>query len=955
MGIVKNHTRTNVHNTYYMYLPDHEQMTNDSSLIKELDDSTYESLLTQAGLLLYSINFSSQAWQGKGNILKLTGEEADVFKHYTFEQYINRIHPDDKEKFLSIHNEARSQKGNYSITYRFRRKDGSYAFFLDNGCYQCNDSETPLAIGLISDASSLVNLQKIIDIKVRIQNLFNQIANIAHEVDSAEELVLRSLKYICEHTGWPLAHAIIFQELNHSIKMSPSIIFSGDPQQYLQLINHFHAHHSQVTLTVDHQQVINAKKARWIKDIHLREDYPHHQLLLDTGLQHLILIPLLFSGKVVGIIEFYAYHIEGQDEWISELMEQMGNQLGLIIELKASIEQLRKLSMAIEQNFTSIEITDANGIIEYVNPIFTQVTGYSAEEIIGKKPSILKSGIHTPEFYKQLWQTISSGNLWQGEICNRRKDGSLYWEQVTISPVKNARQEIINYVAVKIDITAKRQYEEQLKKAKEEAEAANRAKSEFLANMSHEIRTPMNAILGFTEVLSQKIVDEQLKSYLDSIKSSGKNLLTLINDVLDLSKIEAGKMKLSREFIDPFVLFKDVEYLFSLRAQEKGLDFKVIIDLNLPSGIEVDEVRLRQILINLIGNAIKFTEKGSVMAYVSTFPHSSELVDLKIEVKDTGIGIDPQHLQKIFEPFTQLENASTKRFGGTGLGLSITKRLVDLMGGEIAVESELNKGTTFTVVFKRLRCTSRHQQNLEMIDIDPRKIKFQPAIVIIADDVDTNRQYLKTVMQDTNLEVVESTNGIETFELAKNRRPQLIITDLKMPGMNGFELLSKIRNEPLTRHIPIIATTATASIEEQDKLKVHHFDGILIKPIQVNDVYIELMRFLAHEIIEDDNKESLSDIAIVAKTDSDIRVVKAILENELMTIWKNFEEQQPLTEVEHFATQIKELGKKYELEILISYGNRLLMAVNNFDIEQMLKILSDYPKLLNTFKVVTED
>ncbi|MGC8802976.1 MAG: ATP-binding protein, partial [Bacteroidales bacterium] len=392
-----------------------------------------------------------------------------------------------------------------------------------------------------------------------------------------------------------------------------------------------------------------------------------------------------------------------------------------------------------------------------------------------------------------------------------------------------------------------------------------------------------------------------------------------------------------------------------LRAQEKGLDFKVITDLNLPMGIEIDEVRLRQILINLIGNAIKFTEKGSVRVHVSTLPTSTEHVDLKIEVKDTGIGIDPQHLQKIFEPFTQLENASTKRFGGTGLGLSITKRLVDLMGGEISVESEPNKGTTFTVLFKRQPCTSRHQQNLEMININPQKIKFHPALVIIADDVDNNRKYLKTVIQDTNLEVVESTNGLETFELARGRRPQLIISDLKMPGLNGFELLSKLRNDPLTRHIPVIATTATASIEEQDKLKVHRFDGILIKPIQVNDVYIELMRFLPHEIEEDDAKENTNDIAIVARVDSDIRVVKAILENELMTLWKNFEEQQPLAEVENFASQIRELGKKYELEILISYGNRLLMAVNNFDIDQMLKILADYPKLLSTFKVVTED
>jgi len=937
-----------------MYLSNPDQMLNESSSIKGLTNSMDERLLFQAGLILYVYYPSSQQWEGKGNFQKITGEEALDLSHYSFERFIERIHPDDKEKFLLTHNEARGGLTSYSVHYRFKKKDGSYSHLSDNGCYYTDAEKVPYAMGIISDVTPLINAQKINEAKIRVQHLFNQIAARAHEVDSAEELILHSIRQISEFTHWPLAHVIIFQELNHSLKISPSIVYSSSPQQYLPLIELFHQ--STPALSEYHPQVITEKKALRIKDIPLQKHYPYQQLISEAGLKQLILFPLIFSNRVVGIIEFYVGESEQPEEWMSELMEQISTQLGIIVELKASIEQLRKLSMAIEQNFTSIEITDANGIIEYVNPIFMQVTGYTADEVIGKKPSILKSGIHPPEFYEQLWQTIASGNRWQGEICNRRKDGSLFWEQVTISPVKNARQEIINYVAVKFDITAKRQYEEQLRKAKEEADAANRAKSEFLANMSHEIRTPMNAILGFTEVLSQKITDEQLKSYLDSIKSSGKSLLTLINDVLDLSKIEAGKMKLSREFIDPFVLFKDVEYLFSLRAQEKGLEFKVITDLNIPMGIEIDEVRLRQILINLIGNAIKFTEKGSVIVHVSAFPISTERVDLKITVKDTGIGIEPQHLQKIFEPFTQLESASTKRFGGTGLGLTITRRLVDLMGGEISVESELNKGTVFTVLLKNIPCTSRRQQNMEMTNIDPRRIKFHPALVIIADDVDNNRKYLKTVIQDTQLEVLESINGMETFELAKARRPQLIITDLKMPGLNGFELLSKLRNDPLTRHIPVIATTASASIEEQDKLKVHRFDGILIKPIQINDVYIELMRFLPHEIIEEDgNKDNTADIAIVAKTDSDIRVVKAILESEMMTLWKNFEEQQPLSEVESFASQIKELGKKYDLEILISYGNRLLMAVNNFDIDLMLKILADYPKLLNTFKVVTEE
>jgi CheY-like chemotaxis protein len=256
---------------------------------------------------------------------------------------------------------------------------------------------------------------------------------------------------------------------------------------------------------------------------------------------------------------------------------------------------------------------------------------------------------------------------------------------------------------------------------------------------------------------------------------------------------------------------------------------------------------------------------------------------------------------------------------------------------------------------KEIKSSFLKQLSTELLTINPHKIDFKPAIILLADDVENNRKYFKSVLQDTCLTILESSNGLETFSMAQIYHPDIIITDLKMPGCDGFELLAKIRADESLKNTVVVATTASASIEERDKLKVHNFDGILIKPIQVNDVYMELMRVLPHEIINDfEDVISEGEIAISAIPDADSRVVKMILEHELMDVWGTFKEQQPLEDVEDFAKKIRDLGKNYNLEILISYGNRLLTSINNFDIDTMSKTLSDFPKLLNTFIMVNE-
>jgi len=355
-------------------------------------------------------------------------------------------------------------------------------------------------------------------------------------------------------------------------------------------------------------------------------------------------------------------------------------------------KQLRTLSIAVEQSANTILITDTEGRITFANKAFERTTGYTVEEAVGEKPSILKSGAQRREVYDGLWSTISSGGVWHGEFLNKRKDGTTYWEEAVITPIKDEKNELIAYLAVKEDITRRKSAEEEMIRAKQEAETANRLKSEFLANMSHEIRTPMNAIIGFTDLLLDGEEDREKQAQLNIIRKSGKNLLNLINDILDFSRIEAGKVSIERSNLNLHRTLNHIKKMYDVAAQEKGLDFYLSIGKEVPERVSGDELRLNQILLNIVSNGFKFTEKGSVRINCSyKRPH------LFVSVTDTGIGIPEEKYETIFSAFEQADSTMERQFGGTGLGLAISRRLAALMNGTITLRSEVGKGSTFIV------------------------------------------------------------------------------------------------------------------------------------------------------------------------------------------------------------------------------------------------------------------
>ncbi len=494
-------------------------------------------------------------------------------------------------------------------------------------------------------------------------------------------------------------------------------------------------------------------------------------------------------------------------------------------------------------------------------------------------------------------------------------------------------------------------------------DAANKAKSEFLANMSHEIRTPMNAVLGYAELLGSLIEDKNQRDYLESIKSSGKSLLTLINDILDLSKIEAGRLELQFDFVNARNFFAEFERIFSLRVSEKGLKFILDVASGTPQGIYIDDTRLRQIILNLIGNAVKFTDQGNIKLKVYTenpqivnHPNNKtdEFIDLLIEVSDTGIGISKEQQNEIFQPFIQGQGQKVKDYGGTGLGLAITNRLVQLMNGTITLESQLNKGSCFKIKIPDVSYLRNFDKKQEEFTIDPSSIIFEKSTILVADDVEHNRKYLIDALKETNLKVIEAENGHQALGLAKKTVPDLIIADIRMPILDGFGLLKKLKSDNTLKHIPVIAYSASVMKNEKDKIRESEFIGLLVKPVQVAELYIELMNLLPYKVKESaDTKTSEAEIESAGKID-DMSGLIHELDTHLKDQWITFGMRQPLDEIQDFGNKLMDLGKKHRADKIIGYGADLIDAADNFNIEGILNLIKKYPGIIDSLKEIDE-
>ena len=523
----------------------------------------------------------------------------------------------------------------------------------------------------------------------------------------------------------------------------------------------------------------------------------YHQLMQNAGFaaQHTEWI-VAGNGQLLGALVIHWRQIKPISPDDMELMIEAAHWAGIAIENVNTREQLRKLSTAVDQSPAATVITDLKGDITYVNPRFTDVTGYSLTEAIGKNPRILKSGRTPPEVYQDLWQTIATGQEWKGEFLNRKRKGGLFWEKASITAIRDEQGAVSAYLAVKEDITEQKFAQQALLRAKEEAESATRMKSAFLANMSHEIRTPMNAILGFTELLLRDdSLSVQQRHYLTTVSRSGEHLLELLNDVLETSKIEAGQMRINSAPFDIRLMLDYLDSMFRQKIEDKSLVFSVDADRLEYGHFVADQQKLRQIVINLLGNALKFTQAGRIDLRVWTEPCSGgEPTEcyLFFEVADTGMGIAAADQESIFQVFSQTREGA--QIGGTGLGLSISRSLARMMGGDIVVESEPGKGSCFrvhicarAVVAAKLRPMKKRVVGL--VESGARRR------ILIVDDEILNREFLQSFLLQIGFDVAEATDGDTALGLIASWQPDLVLMDVMMPGMDGNATTRKIREQ----------------------------------------------------------------------------------------------------------------------------------------------------------------
>lgn len=551
-----------------------------------------------------------------------------------------------------------------------------------------------------------------------------------------------------------------------------------------------------------------SKEPDWINDVVIDPNFPRAKAAKDANLHGGWGVPIILNGDVYGVLEFFSVNRQQRDESILRSIHTIGHQLGQYInridsdrQLDLIYTQLAAQKQALDR-FAIVAETDPNGVITYVNDLFCEVSGFSRGELIGNTHRLINSRAHPKEFWEEFWKTLKGGAVWRGEICNRSKAGELYWVDTTIVPSMGSDGKPNKYLAIRVLVTDRKKAEQDLALARDRAMQANQAKSVFLANMSHELRTPMNAIIGYSEMLKgmSEIKDlNSWKSDLEKIHGAGKHLLGLIDSLLDLSKIEVGKMQVYAESFDVAELVKTVGAMIKPLL----LKNKNTLAINCPpsvGAIKTDLTKLRQSLLNLLGNACKFTKEGTITIDVNRYDQeNSPWIEFK--VSDTGIGMTAEQREKIFNEFTQADAGIARKYGGTGLGLTISKKFCQLMGGDISVQSEFGKGSTFTVRLPVSNAPPKTDIPLKApAENDPSASRYVMAI----DDDPIFLDLLKRTLKPEGYDIRSTQNPRVGIEIMKASPPAAVILDVCMPQLDGWDVLAEMKKFESLANIPVI-------------------------------------------------------------------------------------------------------------------------------------------------------
>lgn len=579
----------------------------------------------------------------------------------------------------------------------------------------------------------------------------------------------------------------------------------------------------------------------WIHDLERNPLFRRKTAAKSVGLRDGLALPVVDDrGSCLGVLGIYAERSIGGDREVESMLNSITRQLGQFVARANHAEEMALRDRAIAAATDGIVIVDARAEdfpIQYVNEGFQRITGYPARDVLGKNCRLLQGPRTNRRMVRRIRNAIENGEACAVTLLNYRRDGSTFWNDLQITPILDAAGSLTHFIGVLHDVTKSRKTQADLRAAKKAADAANQAKSAFLANMSHEIRTPMTAILGYAEVLHLRIEDDSQRETVDAIRRNGKHLLGIIDDILDLSKIEAGKVELNVQPSPLPILLWDTCEMMRPRAADQGIDLRLTYATPIPEQIQTDPIRVRQALVNIIGNAIKFTEEGHVAVSASfDAPEST----LQIDVQDTGLGMTPAEQRRLFAPFTQGSTTTSERYGGTGLGLSITRRLLDQLGGDILVNSEAGRGSTFTLRIPTgptkgiaMRHPGEEARAPSSATSGEAARKLAGRVLVVDDQPDV-RGVIELFLRDAGCEVSTSANGRLAVEsvaaaAATDQPFDAVVMDIQMPAMSGYQATRAIR--AAGHDTPIVALTAAAMKGERARCLRAGCSDYLAKPI----------------------------------------------------------------------------------------------------------------------------
>ena len=805
-------------------------------------NSKLSSIIHNANLGIWEWNIQTGETIFNEKWAEIVGYTIEELSPISIDTWEKLSHPDDlkeSNKKLNAHFEGKNSQ--YQCEARMRHKNGQWIWVLDTGKVTkwTDDGKPMLMSGIHQDITERKQAESQLYQKLEIEKLLSEISSEFIHSKDLDNSIIESFAKLAAKTHASRVYLFMLDTENETMSNTHEWCANGVSAEKDNLQN------LPLSIFPWWMQKLYNNEIIDIPDVSKMppEAKAEQEILESQNINSLLVLPVYAENKLKGFVGFDnvlsgRYWNEKDTKFLSLLADILSN----AIVRKLNEAELRLLTKAVEESPVSTLITDSQGIISYVNSAFEKTTGYKTHEVLGKNPSILKSGKQPKSFYAELWNTILAGNIWQGELRNKSKSGKMFWARNIISPIKH-NNTITHFVSVAQDITENKKYLNELLEAKLKAEESDRLKSAFLATMNHELRTPLNHVLGFNEMIPDRTDDDSIKEFAGLINKSGSNLLNIIEDIFDLAMVEQSEIKIREDLVfirDIYIeLKKQLQEVLSESNKGDNIQLNYKIDSSIATRqIMTDKPKVVQVMSNIIKNAVKFTHNGEISLSLML----AEENYLKIKVKDTGIGIPKDKLEIIFEFFRQGDDSHTREHHGVGIGLAISQKIAYVMGGVIKVESVPNIGSEFTFSFpinlQENEMINSQQENTSFLvpDLSGQK-------VLIVEDDAIGMGMIVNMLKPSKCTIINAINGQVALEVIKaNPDTDMILMDLKMPVMNGFDATIAIRKD--FPDLPIIAFTAYSLQKDKKKALDVGCNDIVTKPISKEIMFKKLQTFL---------------------------------------------------------------------------------------------------------------